>query len=253
MHTDKPLVYFILGAAGSGRRAVLLDLIAGGLPDGAKPAVLVSDGESATAADAQLPALARWTWDDKSIDAAPLEGVTHIFLVCDGRINPVDQLEAGKAWLAQIGAEIGRVICVVNCRLAEAHPPLLAWYDACVHFSDVVLLNQREGVENKWLSEFQRRYKDQFFPCLFEFVKNDRVKNPAEVLDPQARRMSHLFDEDQNWVITGGEDEEEAEGDEEIEAAPEEDHYLMRHTGGRRVHDIPDIAQFLPQAQSGLS
>lgn len=252
MHTDKPLVYFILGAAGSGRRAVLLDLITGGLPEDAKPAVLVSDGENPTATDAQLPGLAQWTWDENSIDAAPLEGVTHIFLVCDGRINPVDQLEAGKVWLTQIGAEIGRVICVVNCRLAEANPPLLVWYDACVHFSDVVLLNQREGVENKWLSEFQRRYKDQFFPCLFEFVKNNRVKNPAEVLDLQARRMSHLFDEDQDWVITGGEDEEEAEGDEEIEAAPEEDHYLMRHNGGRRVHDIPDIAQFLSQAQSGL-
>jgi hypothetical protein len=247
MANDKPLVYFILGAAGSGRRAVLLDLVTGGLPPEAKPAVLVSDAESPSEADAKLPGFAQWTWEeDNTVDAAPLTDVTHIFLVTDGRVNPVDQIEAGKVWLTQIGGEIGRIITVVNCRLAEANPPLRAWYDACVNFSDVVLLNQRDGVANKWLSDFQKHYKEQFLPCLFEFVKNDRVKNPAEILAPEARRIAHLFDEELNWIVTGGDDEEEAEGDEEVEAAPEEDHFLLRHAGGRRVHEIPDITKFLP-------
>ena len=44
----------------------------------------------------------------------------------------------------------------------EARPAaLLAWYDACVHFSDVVLLQRREGVANKWVSDFLKHHEDQ--------------------------------------------------------------------------------------------
>jgi len=157
-----------------------------------------------------------------------------------------------KTWLeAQGDGELARVLCVVNCQLAEKNPPLLAWYEACVHFADVVLLNRREGVENKWLSDFLNHFKKQFYPCLFETVKNGRVKNPALVLEPQARRMTHVFDEEPNWIFTNAEGEEideqeETGGDEdEIQAKPEEDTYFERRNGGRRVKQIPDIAQFL--------
>lgn len=246
--TDKPLVYLILGAVGSGRRNVLLDLIADGLPKTDKAAVLLCESESPSPVDAKLPDVTRWTWSGSSIEADLPADATHVFLVSDGRGNPVDQVEALKPWIEQNGAELGRVITVVSCQLGEAHPPLLAWYDACVHFSDVVLLNQRDGVANKWISDFQGRYKDQFFPCLIEFVKNGRVKSASVMLDPVALRISHYFDEEQDWIITGAVDEAEAEGDEEVEAAPEEDPYLTRHTGGRRIKEIPDIATFLPSA-----
>jgi hypothetical protein len=109
-----------------------------------------------------------------------------------------------------------------------------------------VLLNRREGLANKWLSDFQAHYAAQFLPCLFEPVKAGRVKNPALILEPQARRLSHFFDAELNWEITGDE-EEEAEGDEEIETQPEEDPWLQRRPGGRRVKEIPDVADFLPQ------
>ena len=244
--TDKPLVYFILGAAGSGRRSVLLDLIADGLPKTDQPAVLLCENEASTPVDEKLPAVTRWAWTGSAIEAEFPAAATHVFLISDGRGSPVDQIEALKPWIDQNGAEMGRVITVVNCQLGEVHPPLLAWYDACVHFSDVVLLNLREGVLNKWISDFQGRYKDQFFPCLIEFVKAGRVKSASVVLDPVALRISHYFEEEQEWIITGGVDESEAEGDEEIQAAPEEDPYLTRHTGGRRVKEIPGIADYLP-------
>ena len=244
MPSDKPLIYLILGAAGSGRREVVADLIAGGLGAGDRALVLLSAGEAAHEIDARLGAPQRWRWADGRIEAPPLEGATHVFLVTDGRRNPVDQIEAAQAWLPISGGELARIISVVHCGLAARHHALVTWYDACVHFSDVVLLNRREGVENKWLSDLQARYASQFLPCLFEFVKGGRVRNPAVVLEPQTRRMSHVFDEELNWEVSGTA-EEDAEGDEEVEAHPEVDPYFERLAAGRRVKEIPDVVKYL--------
>ncbi len=269
---DKPLVYVILGAAGSDRREVLADLLAGGLTEGNRAAVFLSAGEAASEHDAALTNVTRWTWRDGIIDAARPEGATHVFFVTDGRLNPVDQIEQLHVWIAAVGGELGRIITVVNCRLAEQHVALLAWYEACIHFSDIALLHQREGVANKWMSEFQTHFKKLYYPCLFEVVKAGRVKNPLVVLDPQARRMSHLFDIDE-WteldlegVEFGTEDEDgnvtedeekpakkkakrghpnESAEDDEDDWKPEVDPYLQRCTGGRREKEIPDIAQYL--------
>jgi len=241
-------VYLVLGAAGSGRREVLADLIEGGLGGGDRPVVLVSSGEPAGASDARFAWVERWRLlAGPAVDAEFPSGASHVFILADGRRNPVDQVEAFRTWLAERGAEVARVICVVDCGLAEGHPKLFAWFEACIHFSDIVLLNHREGVPNKWIGEFRARFEDKFYPCLFELVKGGRVGNPALVLDPVARRMSHVFDETE-WIAED-EDEEEAEDADEVEMKPEEDHYLERRTGGRRVHEIPDIGDFLPKPQ----
>jgi hypothetical protein len=258
MSSEKPLVYLILGAAGSGRREIVADLIDGGLAAGSagqpfdlaqsrqSALTLLPAGEQAGAADARLGSLARWAWNDGRIESPDLAGATHVFLFTDGRRNPVDQVEAFQAWLAASGGELARILCVIHCGLVTRHKELLAWYDACVHFADVVLLNRREGVPNKWMSDFQGRYAAQFLPCLFELVKAGRVENPALILEPQARRMSHVFDEEPNWEVTSADGEEEDEADEEeITAQPEEDPYLQRRAGGRRVKEIPDVADFL--------
>lgn len=251
MNSEKTLVYLILGAAGSGRRAVVADLIEGGLTETDRAAVMVSDAEKEAPIDAQLPNLTRWHWTGEMMEATLPGDATHVFFITDGRTSPVDQIEVFKPWLEAQGGELARVLCVVDCQLAEKSPPLLAWYDACVHFSDIVLLNRRDGVANKWLSDFQAHFKSQYIPALFEFVKADRVKNPGLVLDPQARRMSHIFDEEQDWVFTDSEGEEveedeETEGDEEVEAKVAEDPYFERLNGGRRVKEVPDLKKYLP-------
>jgi len=256
----KPLIYVILGAAGSGRREVLVDLIGDGLDTDERAVTLLSADEAPSEYDAKLGTLLRWRW--LGSDAGGLEipgevrmGATHVFFVTDGRRNPVDQLEAFKAWFESSGAEFARVFTIVNCQLAEKHQELIAWYEACIHFSDVVLLARREGVANKWLSDFQTRFKDKFYPCLFEFVKGGRVKNPPLLLEPEARRMSHLFDEP-DWVVDGVDAEEMVEtGDddaevgtelnEEVEVTQAVDEYFERWQSGRRVKEIPEIAQFL--------
>jgi G3E family GTPase len=232
----------------------LADLIEGGLAEGDRPAVLLSEGEPPDAMDERLPGAGRWrliaaAGVEPAMEAELPAGATHIFIVADGRRNPVDQVEAFKSWLVGKAAEVARVICVVDCHLAEKHPRLFAWFEACIHFSDVVLLNHRDGVPNKWVGDFRARFEDKFYPCLFEFVKAGSVKNPALVLAPVARRMSHVFDE-QEWIVADEEEEDIEEGDEEVEMKPEEDPYLERRNGGRRVHEIPHIEEFLPKTQA---
>jgi hypothetical protein len=241
------LVYLVLGAAGSGRREVLADLIGDGMGEGDRPAVLVSSAERPDPSDAKLGATGRWTlMPENQVEAEMPAGATHVFILLDGRLNPVDQIEALKSWLGDRAAEVARVLCVVNCQLLEKNPKLFAWYEACIHFSDVVLLNQRDGVPNKWVGDFRGKFEHKFYPCLFEFVREGRVRNPALVLAPVARRMSHVFDE-QEWIAEDEEDDEDEQEDgEEVEMKAVEDPYLERRNGGRRVHEIPDIADFLP-------
>jgi hypothetical protein len=58
--------------------------------------------------------------------------------------------------------------------------------------------------------------------------------------------MSHFFDAEQDWEVTGGnEDENAGAGEEEVEVHQEEDPWLQRRPGGRRVRVIPDIAKYL--------
>jgi hypothetical protein len=253
---EKTLVYLILGAAGSGRRLLLADLIEGGLTAADRPLVILSGAEPDHADDGQLPLGSRWQWENTGegrivADLPPT--ASPLFFVTDGRRNPIDQIEAFKTWLDAHGGQLARILCVVDCQLASRHPSLLAWYEACVHFADVALLNHREGVENKWLSGFLDHFKKQHLPCIFELIKAGRVKNPALILEPQARRMSQLFDEDQDWIFTNAdgdvidEQEESGDDDEEIEAKPAVDPYLERRLGGRRVRELPDIASVLAQ------
>jgi hypothetical protein len=251
---EKPLVYVVLGATSSGRREVLVDLIEGGLGPDAKPAVLLAAAEAAAEIDARLPAITRWVWTQAaSIEAELPVGATHVFFVTDGRRSPVDQMEAFQAWVVLQPAEMARVFTVINCQLVEKNTPLRAWYEACVHFSDVALLNRREGVGNKWLSDFRAFFDDQFVPCLFEFVKAGKVKNPALILEPQARRMTHIFDDELEWIVVDEEGSEDDGGnakdgeEEEVEVAREEDPYFARDAAGRRAKRIADIADFLPK------
>ncbi len=248
---EKPFVYLILGATGSGRREIIADLIEGGCEETDSAAVLLPAGEAAHAADTRLPGVERWQWQEGTIAGSMPAGANRVFFVTDGARSAVDQIEAFKLWCEAQGAQLARIICVVHCRLAARHPALLAWYDACIHFSDVVLLHRREEIENKWMSGFLGHFEKQHLPCIFEMVKEGRVKNPALILEPQARRMSQVFDEEQDLIFTNpdGEviDEEEVEGndDEEIEATPAEDPYLARLPGGRRVKELPKIAAYL--------
>lgn len=249
MSSSVPLVYLVLGTPGSGRRGVVRDLVENGFEAGEKTLVLVAEGEPGEPADADLAALAnatvrRWQWQSPGFPEFSLSGFAAVFLVADPFVSIVDQTEVLKPWLVDRGAELGRVITVVDCSLAEKVPALEGWFDACIHFSDVVLLTRREGVANKWLSDFLGKYRDQFYPCHFLQLKKRGIENPALILDPSPRRVSQYFDETVELPDVEIETDDEDDEEEDEDATPE-DPYFERMRGGRRVKEVPDLRDHL--------
>ena len=153
-------------------------------------------------------------------------------------MNPVDQVESLKDLLGKANKELGRIITLANCRMLSRHPRLFAYFDACIHFSDVVLVHEPETVSRQFVRDFIQRYKDEYYPCLFEPMKRGRVKNPDLILETVPRRISLYFDaEGEDWLV----DEEE-----DLEPTPV-DPYLERLPSGVRRKTVPDIAKILDE------
>lgn len=249
-------VYLLLGIPGSGRRTLLIDLIQFGLSEQERALVLLPDEEPDHPEDAQLEAhnkveiLATTALEDPS----SLPSADVLFVLIPGNRNPVDQLEAWKTFLTrhQDQFELGRILTVVHCAFLSRNPKPRSWFDACIHFSDVVLLNHREEAGNKWVNDFLKEYQKKHLPCLFELMKKGCVSNPPRILEPQPRRLSQAFDEWESPHELPDGLEIEIEGDpldneeeEDEETIPEEP-YFQRMPGGRRMKKIPDISKFLP-------
>ncbi|SUS07601.1 conserved hypothetical protein [uncultured Defluviicoccus sp.] len=245
-------VYFILGTPGSGRRAIVRDLIENGLAAEETAVVLLSGSEAADPQDARLAALAnaevrRWEWEGPAFPPMELPAEAAVFFLADPLASPIDQLEALKPWLEAQGRELARIFCVVDCRLAEKNPVLRQWFDALIHFADVVFLTRREGLANKWLSDFIKHFKDQRFPCHFVQVKaKGDLATPLVWLDPTVRRVSQYFDEGETYAIEGLETDDEEDDEEDTGLLPPEP-YFIRQTSGRRDKELPDVREFLPK------
>jgi hypothetical protein len=251
--------YVFAGASGSGRRAVMADLAATGLATGAIEGplgILLPPGEP----EQDFPGATVLAWGGLVEGAAlpELSGdLKTLFILLDGRADPVDQFESLARLLASNPqVQLARLLTVASCRFYSENPALQPWLDACVRFSDVVLLSSREGVPNKWISDLTTRFHKECYPCLFAFVKDGKVANPAEVLYPEPRRMSLAYDfaeevpaaveETEYEIVDETEDEEEgAVLEEDEEEAPPAEPYFERDAAGRRKLRLPDVRDFL--------
>lgn len=237
------LVYFVVGTPGSGRRAIVRDLIENGLGADDPALVLLAQSEAAAPIDTRLAALAntevrRWTWLPPELPAIKLPAGATVFFLADAHASPIDQIEALKPWLAAQGAQLARIFCTVDCQLAEHQPVLRQLFAGCIHFADVVFLTKREGVANKWLSDFIKHFTDQFFPCHFIQVRTKGdLASPALLLDPTPRRVSQYFEEEESYAIEGLETDDE--DDAEDTGLIPEDPYFARDRSGRRVKELP--------------
>ena len=193
MEQRSPLLYFVFGTPGSGRRVILGDLAENGLGPEAKPVLLLASSD----ADAEIGIpVSRWSWSDGAIRAEIPAGASHVFMMADPRVNPVDQVESLVTWIPMNGVAIARVFTVVDCTFGHAHPQLFPWYEACVHYSDVVFFTNRSGVPGSWISDFEKHFKKKYFPCLFERPSKGEVANPALVLETLALRMTPVFEDE---------------------------------------------------------
>ena len=233
-----PKVYLILGPNGSGRRAVLADLV-DSLQSESSVLYFEHRDEIINDYDSSLKnmdALSTVLWsvvDSKikheSISISP----SSIFFIAPASIDIADVMEGLKGWLGKNDCQLTRIITVIDCKSLNENNSQNSWYEAAVHFSDMVLLNRREGVSEKWIKNMVTEKKKQFHPTRFELVKKNRVKNPLDILDAQTYRTSLYFDD----LIPIEEDEFE-------ELVPEDrkiDPYIERLENGKRRKPIAQL------------
>ena len=241
--SENPLVYLVYGTPDSGRRELIFDLIDGGTPKDEQVLYFRPNAELDSSFDEQIEALEKtsvvtWELSDGKIKHGKISAApSKILFLAPGDANPADVAEALNNWMQRNQCTLGRIITVVNCDFIKEHPRSQTWYDACIHFSDVVLLGRRTEVDNRWIKEFEERYRKQYFPCHIELVVKGKAKNPVAVLDPEARRMSLYFDE----LIPIEEDEFEEDRPEDTKPDP----YIERNQTGQRIRPIPDIGKWL--------
>ncbi|TVP79789.1 MAG: hypothetical protein EA353_05410 [Puniceicoccaceae bacterium] len=247
MSDTAPLIYFVYGIPQSGRREIIFDLIEGGIPTSEPVLYFRPQGESPSPFDQQIEALSNvsvveWSLKDSKISHGKISAAPQkIIFLAPGTSDPADCAEALKQWSEHNQCRIARIFTVLHCQFLKDRPEARAWFDACIHFSDIVLLNRREEAGNKWVKDFEDDYKKTRNPARFVFVKKGRVANPAEVLDPEARRVSLYFDE----LIPIEEDEFE---DEHQPDDLKPDKYIERLESGQRAKPIPAIEKFYGQS-----
>lgn len=239
----QPQVYFIYGIPDSGRREILVDLIESGIDAGEQVLYFRPDHEPHSPFEERLETLGNVSvvhWElagttirHGTIKAAPQK----VIFLAPGTCNPADAAEALKNWADGNQCQIARIITVIHCAFLSNNKNALPWFDACIHFSDVVLLNRREDVSNKWVKDFEAVYRKRCCPSRFLLVKKGRVANPFEVLEPEARRVSLYFDE-----LTPI---EEDEFEDELPEDRKPDKYIERLENGQRACRVPDIQALL--------
>lgn len=242
--SEAPLVYLIYGTPGSGRREVLYDLIDGGIPNSTQILYFQPSGEAESEFDTKIESLENvskvdWQLAKSKVAHGQITAAPEvIFFIAPGTSDPADVAEALKTWADHNQCEIARILTVVNCSFLIGEPAARSWYDACIHFSDAILLNRRESVDNKWIKTFEQDYQKLCSPARFILVKKGRVPNPVEILNPEARRLSLYFDELVPIEEDGLDEEEQPE-----DTKP--DKYIERLENGHRAHKIPDITKCL--------
>lgn len=235
-----PLI-LVLGPVGSDRAGLLKELIENAWPAGKHVRTLRIAGD----APIDHPSTDLWELKDgQAILPAP-GGEDAAILVTDGRRSVVDQMEAlHQVLYGSTQWRVQRILTVLDCPLAHRHESVAEWYGAAVHFADAVVLTRRWEVPGQWLSKYLATYTDAFYPCLFvNLLKNGSLNNPAETIEGEPLRMSHIFDEID--AVDEMEFDEDNLPDEPFDLVRQPDKYFARDDFGRRQIAVPDITAAL--------
>ena len=117
------------------------------------------------------------------------------FILVDPRHSPVPQLEKMASDLRKCLLEPVKICTCVDCQAAENEPRLQKFYDACLYYSDIVLLGHRGGASKRFLRDYQKAFERKCYPCVFLLLKGAGEPSDAlEILTPGTRRLSQMFD-----------------------------------------------------------
>ena len=88
-----------------------------------------------------------WFVEDLKIKHGPITAnPSCIFFIVPANIDLADFIEGIRGWLRKNNCQLTRIMTVINCRSLYENDTHNNWYDAAIHFSDMVLINKREGV-----------------------------------------------------------------------------------------------------------
>jgi len=241
-----PLI-IVLGATGSGRAAVVKELVENAWPEGKKIRVLRESREAGEGAET-------WSFkDNQAIIPAPLDEDAAI-LVTNGSLALIEQMESIHRTVKPLHPDavwrVVRIITVIDCPLAEKHKAVEAWYGPCIHFSDAAIINRRWEVPGQWVSKFLEPYEKAFYPCLFfNLTKIGVIANPPAVIDGEPLRLTHIFDDID--AVDEMEFDEDNLPDEPFDLVRQVDKYFARDELGRRNILVPEIGDLLRQEGRG--
>ncbi|MEX0324178.1 MAG: hypothetical protein AB3N63_18615 [Puniceicoccaceae bacterium] len=123
------------------------------------------------------------------------DGDQTVFILLDPGKSPIDQLEHLAEQLGNCLIEPVKIITCVDCSAAEKSPQLRTWLEACIYYSDIVLLGNRSDASKPFVRDYQKGFERLCYPCLFGFLKGEgRPDIGLEILAPDTRRISQLFD-----------------------------------------------------------
>ena len=235
-----PKIYLFLGPKGSGRRSVFLECV-DSLPQDASILYFKHETDSNQELDTLDQAILKndsieiveWKLEAAKIKHSTIRANPDcIFFLAPAVIHLADVIEGLKGWLEKNDCSLTRIISIIHCGLAKKASHL-QWFEASMHFSDMVLLNRRELVGTKWVQDFITKYKKRYHPTRFELIKKDKLSNPMDILDYQVFRNSLYFD-----CLTPI---EEDAIDDLIPEDQKEDPYIERLESGRRLKPTPLI------------
>lgn len=252
--TDQALwLNLLLSGPNPGRWKMIREIIQRALPKDEIINLYVSPGErnlALEAIDSERVNIGLWEINDGAIDFSTDLSENRVNLILYGLPEFADDLiEALVSGYQQSAFEMGRIATHVHCGWCANTEEARAWYEAAIHFSDLVLLDNRDEVEDSWVRDYQERFRKQRYPCLFDLVRRGLPKHPDWLFDSQPRRLSLVFDPDDLSGFathTYGFEDEEEELDAEEEAAG--DPYLRRNIAGEREKSIRPLPFSLDEA-----
>lgn len=244
---DNPIwLNLLLSGPNPNRWKMVREIVHHTLPKEEGLTVIVSAEEEAAAREFLDPGrfrVAEWSLLNGTIEFSEDLSPTRAHLLLYGRPEFADNLiEALVDGYRNSLFEMGRIATHVHSGWCSSDETARAWYEASIHFSDLVLLDNREEVEDPWVRNYQEKFRKQRYPCLFDLVRKGLPKHPDWLFESQPRRLSLVFDpDDLSGFANNDYDFDDEEEDPDDEEEPAGDPYLRRNVAGERERSVKPL------------